>query len=126
MSNLSIRLVFSFVTVATIAGCGGQIGGDGQLSNGEPLSVLLEVAPGASNPPITLDIASPAGWSCRSVLTNEDASAPVPVRRSFPMSCSDGAKGTLLVTWDNIHLRQHGAFTLDNGRSGSVLFDFKR
>ena len=112
--------------MALLSGCGGEIGGDGQLSNGEPLSVVMEVGAGSANPPITLDIASPAGWSCRSVLANSDAGKPVPVRRSFPMTCSDGAKGTILVTWDNVQMRQHGAFKLDNGRSGSVLFDFKR
>ncbi len=114
------------VAFLTLAGCGGQIGGQGQESNGEPLSVLMDVKPAASGSTITLDIASPSGWSCRSVFENGPAGQPVPVRRTFPMTCSDGAKGTILVTWDNVQLRQHGAFKLNNGRTGSVLFDFSR
>lgn len=114
------------IALAMLSGCGGQIGGDGQMSDGEPLSVVMEVSPASAGSTITLDIASPAGWSCRSVFKNEPAGQSVPVRRTFPMSCSDGAKGTILVTWDNVQLRQHGAFKLDNGRSGSVMFDFKR
>jgi hypothetical protein len=116
----------AFAAFLLLAGCGGQIGGQGQLSNGEPLSVLMDVTPAASGSTITLDIASPAGWSCRSVFENGPAGQPVPVRRTFPMTCSDGAKGTILVTWDNVQLRQHGAFKLNNGRTGSVLFDFSR
>lgn len=114
------------ISVMSLSGCGGQVGGQGQMSNGEPLSVLLDVAPASTGNTITLDIASPDGWTCRSLLSNGQAGQPVPVRRTFPISCSDGAKGTILVTWDNVQLRQYGAFKLDNGRSGSVLFDFSR
>lgn len=121
-----LRSALPVVALAVLSGCGGEIGGQGQLSNGEPLSVLMEVSPASSGNTITLDIASPAGWSCRSVFENGPAGQPVPVRRTFPISCSDGAKGTILVTWDNIQLQQHGAFKLNNGRSGSVLFDFSR
>jgi hypothetical protein len=120
------RLTLSVAALALLLGCGGQIGGQGQMSNGEPLSVLMEVSPASSESTITLDIASPAGWSCRSIFKNGPTGQPVPVRRSFPMNCSDGATGTILVTWDNIQLQQHGAFKLDNGRTGSVLFDFRR
>lgn len=126
MSRHIFHLALPVIAMALVSGCGGQIGGQGQLSNGEPLSVLMDVSPAAAGTTITLDIASPAGWSCRSVFENGPAGQPVPVRRAFPMTCSDGAKGTILVTWDNIQLQQHGAFTLDNGRTGSVLFDFRR
>lgn len=126
MPDPSYRTTLVLAALAIMSGCGGQIGGQGQLSNGEPLSVLMEVSPASTGNTITLDIASPAGWTCRSVFTNGPAGQPVPVRRTFPMSCSDGAKGTILVTWDNIQLQQHGAFKLDNGRTGSVLFDFRR
>lgn len=120
-----LHSVLPLVALSILSGCGGEIGGQGQLSNGEPLSVLMEVSPTSTETTITLDIASPAGWSCRSVFENGPAGQPVPVRRTFPMSCSDGAKGTILVTWDNIQLQQHGAFKLNNGRTGSVLFDFR-
>lgn len=126
MNRLMFSSFFALAAVASLSGCGGQIGGDGRLSNGEPLSALIEVSPASSGSTITLDIASPAGWTCRSVFTNGPAGDPVLVRRSFPLTCSDGAKGTILVTWDNVQLKQHGAFQLDNGKSGSVVFDFKR
>jgi len=126
MFTLSHRTALPVIAVALVSACGGQIGGDGQLSNGEPLSVLMDVSPASAGSTITLDIASPAGWSCRSVFENGPAGQPVPVRRTFPISCSDGAKGTILVTWDNVQLRQHGAFKLDNGRTGRVVFDFSR
>lgn len=126
MCTLSHRTALPVIAVALVSACGGQIGGDGQLSNGEPLSVLMDVSPASAGSTITLDIASPAGWSCRSVFENGPAGQPVPVRRTFPISCSDGAKGTILVTWDNVQLRQHGAFKLDNGRTGRLVFDFSR
>jgi hypothetical protein len=120
------RPMLLVLVLTILSACGGEIGGQGQLSNGEPLSVLMEVSPASEGNTITLDIASPAGWTCRSAFVNGPAGQPVPVRRTFPINCSDGAKGTIIVTWDNIQLQQHGAFKLDNGRTGSVLFDFRR
>lgn len=126
MFHRIISTALALVTPFVLSGCGGQVGGQGQLSNGEPLSVLMDVDPSSKDNTVTLDIASPSGWSCRSAFKNGPAGQPVPVRRTFPMTCSDGAKGTILVTWDNVQLRQHGAFKLDNGRTGSVVFDFSR
>lgn len=121
-----MRRLFGFPALAaalTLAGCSTQIGGSGQLSTGEPISAVIQVDMSAVEPVTTVDIASPEGWSCKSVLRDGDGGN---VRHTHPMTCSDGATGSIIVTDDNIQKRTYGAFKLDNGRSGQVMFDFKR
>lgn len=121
-----MRLVFGFPALAvavTLAGCSTQVGGSGQLSNGEPISAVIHADMSAVEPVTTVDIASPEGWSCKSVMRNgvgNDA------RSSYPMTCSDGAKGNMVITSDKIQKRWYGAFTTNDGRSGQFMFDFKR
>jgi hypothetical protein len=125
MLHTSRFATLSVAAFGLLSACGGVVGGAGQLSNGEPLSVvqIVEVTP--DGPVITLDIASPEGWSCKSRFRDEGPVQQQSVRRTYPITCSDGAKGNIVVTWDNVQKRQNGAFALDNGRSGSVLFDFE-
>ncbi|OJY33184.1 MAG: hypothetical protein BGP11_05530 [Rhodobacterales bacterium 65-51] len=118
-------VVSTLIAATLLAACSTQLGGDGQLSNGEPLSVLMQVDMNAVDAVTTLDIVSLDGWSCKTVIRSADQPAQVGVRQSFPMKCSDGATGTILMTQDNIQKRMHGAFKLSNGRSGRVTFDFK-
>lgn len=121
-----MRLFYGFPALAialSLAGCSTQIGGSGQLSDGEPISAVIQVEMTATDAVASIDIASPEGWTCKSVLRDEDGSN---VRHTHPMTCSDGATGSIIVTDDNIQKRTYGAFKLDNGRSGQVMFDFKR
>lgn len=121
-----MRRLFGFpalATALTLAGCSTQIGGSGQLSTGEPISAVIQVDMTVTDAVATVDIESPEGWTCKSMLRDGEGSN---VRHTFPMTCSDGATGSLIVTDDNIQKRTYGAFKLDNGRSGQVMFDFKR
>lgn len=112
------------VFLLLLGACSTQLGGDGQLSDGEPLSAIMQVDMTAQTAVTIIDIASPEGWSCRSYLNEGQEQAAA--RRIVPMTCSDGAVGTLIVTYDAIQRRQYGAFKLSNGRSGKVVFDFKK
>ena len=109
-----------------IAGCGGQLAGSGQLSNGEPLSVVLDAR--MINPVESyamLDIESPAGWSCKADINESDTSRAGSVRHSIPVRCSDGATGTMLMTMGGPSGKMQGAFKLSNGRSGQISVPFK-
>jgi hypothetical protein len=117
---------FCLVAMATLSGCGGEIGGSGELTTGEQLSVVQVVDVTPEGQTVTFDIASPDGWTCRSVFQETTAAQQQSVRRTYPLTCSNGAKGNIILTWDNVQLRQTGTFALDNGKSGSVLFDYLR
>jgi hypothetical protein len=125
MSKTTYTIVLSIAAALVLSACGGEIGGSAQLSNGEPLSVVQIAEMTSDGPVVTFDIASPEGWSCRSTFRRAGPAEQQSIRRTYPLTCSDGAKGTIVLTWDNAQKRQNGAFALDNGRSGTVLFDFK-
>jgi hypothetical protein len=111
---------------AVAGSCSTQLGGEGQLSDGQPLSVIMQIDMTATTAVTVIDIASPDGWSCRSSIANDDNSTSPRARHIVPMNCSDGATGTLLITYDAIQKTERGAFKLSNGRSGSFAFNFKR
>lgn len=119
-----ISLASSLLGFAIFAGCSTQIGGDGQLSTGEPLSVVMQVDMNAVDAVSTLDILSLDGWSCRAIM--RDSETQKGPRKVHPLTCTNGVKGQLVTTWDQIQARQNGAFKLDNGVSGRVTFDFKK
>lgn len=96
------------------------------MSDGKPLSAVMQVDMTATDAVSTIDIVSPDGWQCKSIVREEGKPSGSKIRASFPITCSDGARGTLVVTWDNMQRKQYGAFTLNDGRSGKVIFDFKR
>ena len=126
MSKTTHTSLLTLTAFYALSACGGEIGGSAQLSNGEPLSVVQIAEMTSEGPVVTFDIASPEGWSCRSTFRRAGPAEQQSIRRTYPLTCSDGAKGTIVVTWDNVQQRQNGAFALDNGKSGTVLFDFKR
>lgn len=117
---------YLIATPLLMAACSTQIGGDGALSTGEPLSVVMHVDMNAVDAVSTLDILSPDGWSCRTIQAPKDAAPSSDGREVLPMSCSDGAKGTMILNWDTLQKKHIGVFKLDNGRSGKVVFDYKR
>ena len=121
--NSRISLIIASLLLAA---CSTQIGGDGALSTGEPLSVVMHVDMNAVNSVSTFDILSPDGWSCRTMQAPKDEARAADGREVLPMSCSDGAKGTMILNWDTLQKKHIGVFKLDNGRSGKVVFDYKR
>lgn len=44
---------------------------------------------------------------------------------TLPMTCSNGAKGTMILTMNEIQKQLFGSFHLDNGKTGQVVFGFK-
>lgn len=114
------------VLLLLLGACSTQLGGEGQMSDGQPLSVIMQIDMTATDAVTVIDIASPAGWSCRSSIQDDDNTTSPRARVMVPMTCSDGATGTLLLTYDAIQRTERGAFKLSNGRSGSFAFNFKR
>ena len=106
--------------ILILAGCAPEIGGAGQLSTGEPISGTF--AADATKNRSVITIASPAGWSCQGVWTE---AAGRGAAKTFPMTCADGAKGTIILTMNNITQQMTGSFQLDNGKAGQVEFGFK-
>lgn len=117
------KFSYAFLLVLLAGGCSTQIGGEGQLSTGEPLSVVMQIDMNAVDAVSTLDILSLDGWSCKATFT--DSKAGNGPRQVHPLTCSDGAKGQIVSTWDQIQKRHIGAFKLDDGRSGRVTFNYK-
>ncbi len=103
-----------------LAGCATEIGGAGTLSTGEPVSGVI-AANSSGKLPVT--ITSPAGWSCQGIW---DDSAGKGAAKTIPMTCSDGAKGTMILTMNNIQKQVTGSFHLTNGKTGQVEFGFKQ
>lgn len=102
-----------------LSACSGGVGGAGQLSNGEPIagSVLGEMPSGRT----IVEIASPAGWTCQSVVADQAGNG---VSVTVPMTCSSGRKGTMILTMNNIQKTLYSSFRLDNGLSGQINFAF--
>lgn len=119
----SAILCFGMSMMLSLAACSTQIGGDGQMSSGEPLSVVMQVDVTATASVTVIDIVSLEGWRCTTRIDSKDVQPGI--RHSHPMQCSNGLTGTMILTWDTFQDRQHGAFRLSNGKSGKVTFDFK-
>lgn len=94
------------------------------MSTGEPLSVTMEAnIVSATEAFGTIEIVSLDGWSCSTTFKDGEQTG---VRQSHPLECSNGARGTIILTWDQIQSPWNGAFKLNNGRSGRIVFDLKR
>lgn len=104
----------------TLTACTAQLGGVGQLSDGSPVTGNL-TADAMSGRNI-IQIASPAGWTCESIMTENKAGS---MNVTLPMTCSNGAKGTMILTMNEIQKQLFGSFHLDNGKTGQVSFGFK-
>lgn len=65
-------------------------------------------------------ITSPAGWQCTS--TFGQSPSPGSMIRTVPLTCTDGATGSLLLTGNQQQQQIVGSFQLSNGRSGQVTF----
>ncbi len=102
-----------------LSACSGGVGGAGQLSNGEPIagSVIGEMPSGRT----IVEVASPAGWTCRSVVTDQAGNG---ISVTVPITCSNGRNGTMILTMNNIQKTLYGSFRLDNGLTGQISFAF--
>lgn len=111
---------FASIAFSLLAACTTQLGGVGQMSDGAPITGNFTAdGPNSRN---IIQIASPAGWTCQSTMTeNKERSMNV----TLPMTCSDGAKGTMILTLNEIQKQLFGSFQLDNGRTGQVSFGLK-
>lgn len=113
------RVSASVALLLLVAACAGEMGGSGRLSTGEPLSGTL--TPDVSNGRTIVTVASPAGWSCKSVM---DETSGKGAAKTLPMTCTDGASGTMILTMNNIQKQVTGSFQLNNGKTGQVDFGF--
>lgn len=98
-------------------------GGSGTTSEGKPLSGVAtrQINPGSLIAESSIQIMSPSGWTCETGKFADDMS----VNRSagtFPLSCSNGARGNVVIS-NNVQQGQVVAsFQLNNGESGQVFF----
>ncbi len=104
---------------AILSACSGGVGGAGQLSNGDPIagSVIGEMPSGRT----IVEVASPAGWTCQSILTDQAGNG---VSVTVPMTCSDGQTGTMILTMNNVQKTLYSSFRLNNGLTGQISFAF--
>ncbi len=113
-----IKAFAATAAMLLLSACASEIGGAGTLSTGEPVSGVIATTPPGKMP---VTITSPAGWSCQGIW---DESAGKGAAVTIPMTCSDGAKGTMILTMNNLRKEITGSFHLSNGKTGQVGFGF--
>lgn len=112
---------FSLLGAALIlAACEAATGGAGVTQRGEPLVGDLHV--NHSTQDVTTTVTSPAGWNCVGVFKKKAdlgvKSSNIPV----PLTCSNGAKGNGIISYNQYTNTATMAFSLANGERGSVRF----
>lgn len=115
------KIICGFVAAALISGCVPVTsGGVGEMRNGQPISGLISVDNMAGMNTVT--IASPGEWECVSNFGRSNA--PGTMVRTVPLTCNNGAKGTLIITGNQFQQQIVGTFKLTNGESGRVVFGY--
>lgn len=93
-------------------------GGAGQMADGHPIAGTLTVDQMNGNN--SAQISSPGGWQC----TGNFGKNPNPgsMIRTVPLTCTNGATGSLILTGNQMQNQVVGSFQLSNGSSGQVTF----
>lgn len=108
---------FAFICAAVLGGCVAHTGGGGQLSDGRPISGT--VTRDYQTNEYTFQLLSPEGWTCSG--TRGPSQSPT-AAVSIPLSCTNGAKGNMILTMNQFADEAIGSFALNNGATGSVKF----
>lgn len=117
----SVFLVTAMLAVTAVSGCMTvTTGGAGEMRNGDPISGLIAVD--QMNGVNTVTVASPGAWEC--VSTFGASNTPGVMVRTVPLTCNNGAKGTLIITGNQFQQQIVGTFKLNNGQSGRVTFGY--
>jgi hypothetical protein len=106
-------------TVLLLAACEPfATGGAGQTVDGQPVSGTYMFDP--ADRMITVQIISPAGWTCQSRFARTGDRTIV--TRSVPLACNDGKTGTIVLTLNQFQDQVVGAFQLSDDTAGQVTF----
>lgn len=117
---MSARIAAMSVAMLICACVPVTTGGVGELRDGQPISGLISVDNMAGMNTVT--IASPGEWECVSNFGRSNA--PGTMVRTVPLTCNNGAKGTLIITGNQFQQQIVGTFKLSNGKSGRVVFGY--
>lgn len=116
---MNLKTVMGAAMAMALAACEPfATGGAGQTSDGQPVSGSYTFDP--ADRMITVQILSPAGWSCQSRF--ERTGDPSVVTRSVPLTCDDGRTGTIVLTLNQFQEQVVGSFQIRGGASGQVTF----
>lgn len=111
----------AFCSVTIFSGCVPvSTGGAGTTSGGEPIAgtITSDSLRGENN----VKIISPAGWTCESDFGVSETQGTMV--RTVPLECTNGARGTLVLTGNQFQQQIVGSFKLTNGESGQVRFGY--
>ena len=97
-----------------------SVGSAGEMSDGSPVSATITVD--NMNSVAEVRLLSPQGWTCTSGKVDFLPAGQKQAYRQMPLTCSNGAKGNLILTLDQFADQASGTFSLSNGKSGSVTF----
>lgn len=110
----------AILSFATIAACDASVGGSGYTKDNSPLSAQINVQmnPGQN----TFIISSPQGWSCSNTIKHTKEPPEPSATLTMPLTCNNGATGTLIMTNHTLQRKIVGGFRLSNGIEGTVEF----
>lgn len=122
MNKLIAVLGFS-----VLAACNVATGGTGAMTDGSPVVVQTMSDQIGFKEEFTL--VSPEGWTCKTTLDwHKDLAMPNATVAQLPLACSDGQRGTAIITVPHNTRAYVPAgkssivFRLQNGRSGTVRY----
>ena len=115
------RLIVLLGAVLVVAGCSGTgtINGSGLTNRNETITaVAVRTGPESEY----FDLISNTGWSCRGVMTAEQA-RQMTGSITVPLNCDDGRTGTSRLTVELWQGQINGQFSLSDGTTGTVIFN---